>query len=315
MSNQSGDTDIVVLYIGGRPRSGSTLLGTILNEVPGFFCTGEISFIWENGFALNRPCGCGVPFKECPLWSEISGRAFGGVDVVDASRMMSERKGAPKNRDLILELLRSHIQGGGSSTYRRYLSVLESLYTAVARVSGSDVIVDTSKVPWHAFLLTQIPSLDLKVVHLIRDPRGTTYSWQKNVKRSDVTEGDVVKMKTHGPALESKRWMYWNVLFEMMGSTTLADYLRVRYEDFVASPRDELQKIGKAIGVRIPKMVDDSDVHLGTNHTVWGNPKRMKTGRVRLRLDDDWSDHLDLWKRKKVELLTWPLLLRYGYMG
>ena len=36
-----------VLYILGWGRSGSTVLGNILGEVDGFFCAGELHYLWE----------------------------------------------------------------------------------------------------------------------------------------------------------------------------------------------------------------------------------------------------------------------------
>ena len=60
-----------VLYVAGSGRSGSTILGNILGGVEGFFSVGELRLIWERGLIRNWLCGCGVSFRECPVWSEV----------------------------------------------------------------------------------------------------------------------------------------------------------------------------------------------------------------------------------------------------
>src|SRR6266542_1121845 len=38
-----------VLFIGGYSRSGSTLLDLLLGQLPGFFSSGELAYIWSHG--------------------------------------------------------------------------------------------------------------------------------------------------------------------------------------------------------------------------------------------------------------------------
>ena len=61
--------------------------------------------------------------------------------------------------------------------------------------------------------------------------------------------------------------------------------------------------------------VHDGQVDLRVSHTVAGNPGRLETGTIPLRLDDAWRDALPDGARRTVTALTWPLLLRYGYLG
>src|SRR3954463_2524075 len=85
----SGDSappgsDLTVLCITGWCRNGSTILGNVLNEVPGFFHVGELHFLWKNsaGRGVNNLCGCGATLPECPVWSEIL--SIGRTDGVSA---------------------------------------------------------------------------------------------------------------------------------------------------------------------------------------------------------------------------------------
>jgi len=50
-------------------------------------------------------------------------------------------------------------------------------------------------------------------------------------------------------------------------------------------------------------------------HTVAGNPVRMRSGPLKLRVDDAWRAAMPAADRRLVTLLTFPLLARYGYAG
>ena len=39
---------LTVLCVTGWCRNGSTIIGNVLNEVPGFFHVGELHFLWKN---------------------------------------------------------------------------------------------------------------------------------------------------------------------------------------------------------------------------------------------------------------------------
>ena len=61
----------VVLNLTGGGRSGSTVIGNVLAQAEGFVHVGEICYLWNRGVRLNALCGCGQPFDQCPLWSEV----------------------------------------------------------------------------------------------------------------------------------------------------------------------------------------------------------------------------------------------------
>ena len=82
------DERVRVLFISGFGRSGSTILGQVLDGVPGVVHVGELNFLWDHNVLKNRECGCGLPFSDCPFWQEVMGRAFGGSDGVDALEMV-----------------------------------------------------------------------------------------------------------------------------------------------------------------------------------------------------------------------------------
>jgi hypothetical protein len=59
--------------------------------------------------------------------------------------------------------------------------------------------------------------------------------------------------------------------------------------------------------------VGPSEVELKPTHTVWGNPSRQRTGRIRIEADMEWSTELGTWHRALVAGLTYPLARKFGY--
>jgi hypothetical protein len=80
---------VKVAFIGGWGRSGSTLLASMLGEVPRMTPVGELRYIWERGLHDDELCGCGERFGECPFWQAVGREAFGGWDAVDADEVIA----------------------------------------------------------------------------------------------------------------------------------------------------------------------------------------------------------------------------------
>lgn len=305
-----------VLYIAGSGRSGSTILHNILAQIDGFFAIGEPHYIWERGFIKNRLCGCGVPFQECEMWSAIVREAFGSIDHVDAQRMFR------LNRSFriyhlpfmfIPPVKRRHI-----SRLSEYLDNVEKLYRAIAAVTGSRVIVDSSKTPVFGYLLRMIPGINLHVVHFIRDSRATAHSWSRKRLFEPMTgTTNPEYMAQHSPVRSALQWNARNILAEIYLRQTPVRYMILKYEDFVRQPRDSVKAILSLLresDVSLPFVTDHKvDIHR-PNHSVYGNLVRFQTGQVELSLDDEWKTKMKGSHQTAVAALTWPVLLRYGYL-
>jgi len=177
------------------------------------------------------------------------------------------------------------------------------------------MIVDSSKIPSHAFLLSQIPSINLHLLHLVRDSRATAYSWQKKIQRQDAYPDETIPMERYNPVTGSLKWLFWNGILERISPHLNGSYIRINYEDFVRNPEREFRNIAQALDMsRVSFPGNENQVHLNGNHMAWGNPSRMKTGPINLRLDTGWESELSWQTRITVSAITWPLLLKYGYL-
>ena len=313
--HDDGSTPVRVLYIGGCGRSGSTLLDRMLGELPGFVSTGEVRFIWERGLAENRLCGCGETFRECPFWHSVGEEAFGGWDALDANDMVALDRAVNRHRYLPL-LVAPRLSRSFQNRLERYVEILGRLYAAIDRVSGGACVVDSTKDPPFAFLLRRVPTLDLRIVHLVRDSRGVAFSWTKKVRRPE--DGDVPRfMHTYHPVDMGCRWVVYNACFHLLGRLGVPR-LMMRYEEVVASPRREIERatalVGETIGDSGLDFLNGRQVELGVHHTISGNPMRFQRGAIELALDEEWRSRLSPVHRRMVSVFTFPLLLRYGYL-
>ncbi len=306
----------VVLYIAGTGRSGSTVLANILGEVDGVFTAGEVRYLWQRGLREGRLCGCGVPVRECPVWGDVLTRT-GQLD--DAGRIdgivsMLKRTGRIRNLPAILAgHVRPGIDPARSPANTADRAALAGVYATLAEVTGSRVIVDSSKLPAYANVLAATPGIDLRVVHLIRDPRGAAFSWSSRKALADGAER--ATMEQIGPAKSAMLWDVWNMAGGLLFRGGPDRYLRLRYEDFVADPPGAVRRILAMVGMEdaVLPFVGPAEARTTTNHSVAGNPDRLRSGLITLRPDDRWRSAMAQRDRRLVGVLTSPLLLRYGY--
>jgi hypothetical protein len=305
-----------VAYIGGSGRSGSTVLALLLGQLPGFVAAGGLSNLWERGLKENYLCGCGEHFRECAFWEQVGREAFGGWDALDANELVRLKFAVTKYRHWPWHLA-PHLRPGFFKQLVDYSDYMARLYAAIKSVSGRRVVVDTSHDVMPALLLRRMPSVHGRILHLVRDSRGVAFSLSKRVLRAEVTTTPTY-MSRYAPAQASLEWVVANLPYHVM-RRRLLPRLRVHYESVVASPATEIPRIVEFFGARLSpaelSILEGDSIEITENHMVSGNPHRLGTRHVQVRLDDEWRGRMRPKDRMFVTLLTWPLGLAYGYMG
>ncbi|WP_432991411.1 sulfotransferase [Dactylosporangium sp. CA-233914] len=301
-----------VLYLAGWGRSGSTLAESLLDQVPGLVGVGEIKFLWERGLLQNRRCSCGTPLRSCAFWVDVLGETFGGVPDDATVRALDAASRRFRTRHLPGLLLRP-TSPPDADRMLWYYETLERLYHAVARVSGARVVVDSSKFPSYLTALLQSPDLDVRVAHIVRDPRAVAYSWQRHRHDPDAPGG--ARMPRMHPGFTALYWSAWNLATERIARRSGLSYLRFRYEDLVTDPGATLRAIAELSGVPAAALPIGSpgEVFVPRTHQVSGNPMRLSSGPVALRLDDEWTTGMAARHRYLTGAVTVPLRHRYGY--
>jgi hypothetical protein len=305
-----------VVYVGGHGRSGSTVLALLLGRLPGVVPVGGLINLWERGLQKNYQCGCGSDFRDCAFWDSVGNEAFGGWENVDAGEILHLKHAVTRYRH-IPWLLAPRSPSGFSEKLREYSGYVASVYRAVTRVSGCNVVVDNSHEPTHALLLHRSPGVQPQVIHLVRDSRGVAFSASKQMLRPEATTGTTY-MARHSAAGASREWVVANLPFHLMPTSSIPQ-IRIYYESFVASPTTEIARIIEFLGTR----VSDSElssfgseaIDITENHMMSGNPHRLGRTQIQLRLDEEWRTKMRPKDRWLVTLLTSPLALAYGYLG
>src|SRR3712207_4296906 len=150
---------VQVAFIGATGRSGSTLLSRVLGTVPGVCSVGELCWIWSYGVLRNRSCGCGAAFSDCPFWTGVGKRAYGGWDQLDAERATALRRSLTGNTRI------PHLWSGGRGSFAsdlaEYAGLLGGLYAAIRDESGAQVVVDNSKQTGAALVARRAPGVQL----------------------------------------------------------------------------------------------------------------------------------------------------------
>ena len=304
---------VPVVFLGSVPRSGSTIISDLMNEHHQMINIGELVHLWERGVIADNLCGCGETFSTCDFWGQVGKAAFGGWEQVSGERMHKLQKRADRTRH-IPALLLPQLPYYLSANSLQYGAVLSRLLRAIVEVSGQPIVVDTSKHVSTALFLRRLPEIDLKVVHIVRDPRGVAYSWSKVVDRPEATSADREMARLH-PARLGLRWLWFNWAFSNMDrlgvpTTTL------RYEDFVKSPAETLDQIFEFANVEKTgaQIVSEGGPTLEeTGHSVAGNPRRFQSGPVEIRADEAWRTKFDPKMAEIVSKIARPMLSRYRY--
>lgn len=300
------DNKVKVLYIAGCGRTGSTIIGNALGQVQGFTHVGELLELWGNLAPGRPPCGCGVPVNACKMWEQVLKEAYGCVREPLISQMLEFRNSETGLRNFPRAAI-------SMSWLRRRLAKplveLERLYRAIQRTFNCQVIVDSSKYPMYLYFLHLIDAIDPYVLHLVRDPRAWAYAFLNKT----VREGYVLYLK---PLTSSRQWNARNWAVEAMSGGFRHCPLRLRYEDFVANPRESLQRIQTLVGAAssLLPLRGEHIVNLNPQHTVSGNPNRFMTGDIEIRDDCKWRNQMKRQDRMLVTATTWPLMLKYGYL-
>jgi hypothetical protein len=307
-----------VLYLGGIGRSGSTLVERLIGQLPGVCAVGELVHLWERGIAEDERCGCGEPFRQCLFWQQVGAAAFGCWDQVDVSRVAALRFQVDRNR-FIPALARRDLSPKMRRALTEYTSYYALLYAAITQVSGCELVVDSSKHPSLAHCLRWQADVDLRILHLVRDSRAVAYSWSRQVLRPDTDRQSY--MTRYSSAMAAGQWNAQNAAFHLLARRGCPT-MRLKYEDFIAEPQLTLRQVSGFAGLPAQASypflkVDGTScwAHLGSGHSVSGNPMRFATGQVPIRRDERWRTSMPKVQQRAVTALTLPLLAGYGYMG
>jgi hypothetical protein len=174
-----------------------------------------------------------------------------------------------------------------------------SLASAVLERSGKTVFVDTTRDHQRPKYLGQFPMLEVKVIHLVRDPRAGSASIMKH------TGADV--------ATAARQWTYSNTEAARVRRYLPEEcWMSLHYEALCADPAGVLDRISDFLGIGRPMM--QHGLRNPVSHII-GNKTRMM--RVKdlgeIREDLSWQTRLGSAELSTIARITGSTSRSLGY--
>jgi Sulfotransferase family len=298
--------------IPGSPFTGSTMLGMLLNAHADCASIGAAVGLIARADLSTYRCSCGRLFRECEFWIDIEARtrALGHPVNVFKTNFWNTNLRLSRNRLINAALVRSlgwdrlndirDAVVGSVPPVRNAIADMGwsswSLASAVLERTGKTVFIDTARDHQRPKYLAIHPLLDVKVIHLVRDPRGNSASIMKH------TGADV--------ATAARQWRRYNVEAARVRRYLPSEsWLSLRYEDLCADATGVLDRISDFLGVRRGPTragTAERDTH------VIGNKMRLK-GVGEIREDRSWQTRLEAADLTVIARIAGPTSRRLGY--
>jgi hypothetical protein len=302
---------IPLIYILSNGRSGTTLLDLLLGAHEHLWTTGEAQNLpWE---LVNprAPCGCGNLVQESAFWKEI----LDDIPTETAGYHVgyfhnAQQVGKVLRWDLLPDVLQGSIRERWSDAVSEYGEKNEKLFRVVReaaeRRAGRDIhwLVDASKDVYRLFWLQQSGQFDIRVIHVMKDPRSLVYSMARPWLPAGIQR--VVRY--------TGRWIIENALMAHLCRSNFAPahVYRLSYEQLARSPEQTMTAIGDWLGITYPP---DLVHHFRSydNFAISGNMMRWRESERTIRLDERWKRDFPKPYQLLVELLAGPFRSVVGY--
>jgi Sulfotransferase domain len=294
---------------------GATLLDLLLNNHPCVSALGECSFP-EHDF--DPVCSCRELVSECSFWTAVAEglgdssssqlpdllpplpwplsrrRVEGNVVRISRHPRLNRTVGslARVATNVAMPILwrsrRQHVEN--------FVATYRSFYGFVLDRHKTSVFIDGYK-SWRkaALLASELqPAVDIRIIHLVRDPRGFAASRRRHDRR-DVRES---------------AWMWRDLHRRATALGSRSPYLLLRYEGLCASPVEEMGKLFVFLGLDRHSVV--SAPKYPEKHHVLGNEMaRSFSGDV--TCDERWRSELTTTEQRTVLAAAGDLAEQFGY--
>lgn len=321
---------IRLVYILSASHSGSTLLAMLLGSHPEICTVGELK-VTSLGDKERYLCSCRTKINECQFWTGISrdmaqrGISFditaAGTDIRSGLGTYARKLLQPLHRGHLLELIRD-IALNLSPTWRRQLPIIQSvnanLMDCILARTGKKIIVDSSKIGIRLKYLLRNPSLDVKIIRLIRDGREVALSYIDPMQFADTTDprfrgGGMGGGKELGrPMAEAAyEWRRSNEEAEaILQRIVPTRWIETRYESLCTDPNNTLHQLFAFMGVSHSESITD---FRSVDHHIVGNGMRLDS-TSEIRFDKRWETILTASDLKIFDSVAGEMSHKLGYL-
>ena len=297
----------LLVYVASIGHSGSTLLDILMGSIKDVFSCGELRYFpWQlyHGRikAASREnqniCTCLKEFPNCPVWGRVAELVSLATHIDMKSdpldfkicymrpnyftRQLPVVQSRMRNQAYRYLLQDNHVKKLIFKSNRKITENNWLLLDAISKVTGSKVIVDSTKDPLRYLMLAE--NRATKLIVLIRNPYGLAWSYIKRGMDPEETIRIWVKYYTKiQKAIESR--------------TDINKCLIVKYEDLCRDTEKVLSNIAFYLGKDYEGL---KEIDTGNYHLVAGNPMRYY-GKINVRVDSEWESKLGANNRKMIK--------------
>ena len=303
-------TRIRFVYLTSPPFSGSTLFSLLVNSHPQIATVGEMTGLVKSKDPESYKCSCGRLIRECGFWLQVADQmahrrftfdpGFFDTKIRLGDSHLAQRVLSNSLRSSLLEQVRSAAIRLWPKQHRRLQYLLarnKALAASILQVTGKSVFFDASKNPMTIAHLKSQPDVDLRVVHLARDVRGTCLSRRTNGREPNWRRAVIA-------------WVRANRNIERQLNSLSPDrWIRIRYEDLCRDPVATLNRFYEFCGVEphgLPQNLTSVE------HHIVGNRMRL-AGAGQIRLDESWRRVLTSDEQAYANKQAGAIQERYGY--
>lgn len=298
-----------VVYLLSMPFSGSTLMSRLAAQHPSIASVGEMVNSIRNFDPEHYLCSCGTALKQCSFWNGVRSRMLqrghrfelNDFDVTPPKSIAGLWYRAP--------YLIPGFQSGALGSRNFGKAVIEwavsktklykrifALCDCILEESKKSILFDASKNPNLVFHFAANSNIELKLIHLVRDPRAVAQSMMTNHSRTDFANC-------------VNEWKLMNAKIDSVLSVfPRTDRLVIRYEDLCAAPSQSLNDLYRWLCVDPACKPTPEQVC----HHIIGN--RMRLGPFdNVIIDNRWLTTLDRQHLQEARVLVGHYASHYGY--
>ena len=273
-------------YILCPSYSGSTLLTLLLATHRDIATIGELKAT-HLGDVAKYSCSCGVPILACPFWEEVGGvmKSHGHVfspaafdTHFRAQSWLVDKTLHAGIRGPLFEGLRQVALWALPSVRDRYRALLArnlAMIECICEMTGGRIFLDGSKDPIRLQFLRKAGFSEIRVIYLLRDGRGATFS---SVRRHRVSMEQA-----------AREWVRdQQECDRAMATFPASACIRIRYEDLCREPAASMEAIYRFLG--LDPTLGSLD-YIAPDHHIIGNSMRLRSIQT-IRLDEGWREGL-----------------------
>jgi len=290
-----------VIYIMGCGRSGTTIMDILLGNHAGFQSVGELNnapLAWNK----DETCGCGLSLRECDIWKNVGSDCFQNDSTNVHYEILKHQRDIERQVSIV-----KHVLGlFDRSVIDAYHSYVYDTFRILKTSASVHTVIDSSKSIGRGLALLKNTRLDVQIIHLVRDPRGVFFSFQK--KNLVTPTMNILSLA-----------LYWNSVNLLASLLKLKfgknKFLRIRYEDLVTNSDLVITQIENFVGEDLSDVKQKlrDEVPMDRGHLAMGNRVRSQKVALKLRPDFSWKKSIKFYQRMLVNICCFPLMLAYSY--